>query len=69
MQVHFMYRHVLDTEVILEEGNLSQPWCPQCNMLVPCCTLNRRRPGTKQCARGVDRKRWRLAEAELRKSM
>ena len=68
MQVHFLHRHVLDTVVILEEGNLPQPRCPRCNMLVPCRALNGRHPATAQCARGSDRKRRRLAEAELRES-
>ena len=35
MQVHFLYWHVLDTVVILEEGNLPHPQCAQCDMLVP----------------------------------
>ena len=28
MRVHFMHRHVLETVVILEEGNLPHPLCP-----------------------------------------
>ena len=27
MQIHFLYRHVLDTVVIMEKGNLPYPWC------------------------------------------
>ena len=34
MGVHLWHRHVQGTVVILEEGNLSHPWCPLCNMLV-----------------------------------
>ena len=37
-------------------------------MLVPCRDLNGRHPATAQCFRGVERKRWRLAEAETRES-
>ena len=35
MRVHLWYRHVRDTVVILEEGNLPHPRCPLCYMLVP----------------------------------
>ena len=68
MRVHFLHRHVLETVVILEEGNLPHPWSPQCNMLLPRRALNRRHPSTAQCARGAERKRRRLAEAEPRES-
>ena len=66
MQVHFMHRHFLDTVVILEEGNFPQPRCAQCDMLVPRWALNGRHPDTAQCARGAERKRRKLAEAETR---
>ena len=68
MWVHFLHRHVLDTVVILEEGNFSHPRCAQCNMLVPRRALNGWHPAMAQCARGVERKRRRLAEAETRES-
>ena len=64
----FLNRHVLDTMVILEEGNLPHPRCTQCNILVPRRTLNSRYPSTAKCARGAERKMRRLAEAELRES-
>ena len=35
MQVHFLYQHVRDTVIILEEGNLPHPHFPWCNMMVP----------------------------------
>ena len=35
MWVHFIHWHVQDTMVILEEGNLPHPQCPQCDILVP----------------------------------
>ena len=66
IQVHFLHWHVLDTVVILEEGNLPHPRCTQCNILVLQRALNGRHPATAQCTRVAERKRWRLAEAELR---
>ena len=42
MRVHFLHQNVLDTVVILEEGNLPHPWY----MLVPRRTLNGRHPAT-----------------------
>ena len=68
MGVHFLHRHVLDNVFILEEGNLPQPWCPRCEMLVPCNALNGRHLDTAQCDRGAERKRRWLAEEELRDS-
>ena len=35
MRLHFLHRHVRDTVVILELGNLPHPQCPCCDMLVP----------------------------------
>ena len=69
MRVHFLQRHVLDTVVILEEGNLSYPRCARCNMIFPWRALNGRHPATSHCARGAERKRRRLAEAEKRESL
>ena len=37
-------------------------------MLFPRRYLNVRHPATAQCAMGAERKRWRLAEAEMRES-
>ena len=68
MQVHFLHRHVLDTVVIMEEGNLPHPRCARCDTLVPRRALNGRHLATAQCARGAERKRQRLAEAETRES-
>ena len=67
-QVHFVHRHVLDTVMILEEGNFPHPWCARCDMLVPRRALNGRHPGTAQCKKGAERKRRRLAEAETQES-
>ena len=69
MQVHFLHQDVLDTVVIMEKGNLPHPQCARCNILVPRRALNSRHPATSQCARGVKRKRRRLAEAETRESL
>ena len=68
MWVQFLHRHVLDTVVILEEGNFPHPRCARCDMLVPRRDLNGRHPAMEQCARGADRKRQRLVEAETRES-
>ena len=40
MRVNFWQRHVRDTVVILEEGNLPHPQLPLCDMLVPRKDLN-----------------------------
>ena len=66
MQVHFLHRHILNTVVILEEGNFPHPHCAQCDILVPRQALNGRHPTTAHCVRRMDRKRWRVAEAETR---
>ena len=68
MRVHFWNRHVLDTVVILEEGNSPHPRYDRCYRMVTRRALNRRQLATAQCARGTERKRRRLAEAETRES-
>ena len=65
MRVHFVHRNVHDTMVILEEGNLPLPWCPRCDLQVSRKALNGRHLETSQCRTGTERKRRRLAEAEL----
>ena len=62
------HRHVQDTTIILEEGNLLHPRCPQCDILVPWWALNRKHLTTAQCDQGVKRKRRRMAKEELRES-
>ena len=64
MRVHFVHRHVHNTVVILEEGNLPLPRCPRCDLQVPRRALNGRHLGTNQCRKGVEQKLWRLAAAE-----
>ena len=54
MRVHFLHWHVHDTVVILEEGNLPLPRCPQCDLRVPRRALNGRHPGTAQCRAGAE---------------
>ena len=66
MQVHFLNEHILDTVVILEEGKLTHPRCTRCDILLPRRALNDRHLTKAQCARGAERKRRRLAEADLR---
>ena len=69
MRVHFLHWHVLNTMVIMEEGNLSHPRCAKCDMLVSQRDLNGRHPATSQCARGTERERRRIAEEETRESL
>ena len=64
-----MQRHVLDTMVILEEGNSPHPRCAQCDVLVPSRALNGQHPATAQCSKGAERKRQRLAETGTRESL
>ena len=52
MRVHFLYRNILETVVILEEQNLPHPRCTRCDMLVPHRELNARHTATAQSARG-----------------
>ena len=54
---------------MLEEGNLPLPRCPRCNLQVSRKALNGRHLGTIQCRQGTDRKRRRLAEAEMRENL
>ena len=68
MRVHFVHRHVLDTLVMLEEGNPPHTRCSRCDMQVPQRALNGLHPGTAQCAKGGERKRRRLAETETREN-
>ena len=66
MRVQFVHRHVHNTVVILEEGNLPLPWCPRCDLQVSRKALNGRHLGTRQCRAGKESKRRRLAKAEMR---
>ena len=68
MRLHFWRRHVRDTVIILEEGNLPLPRCENCDMLVLWRALNGRHKDTAMCRSGAERKRRRLAEAEIRES-
>ena len=64
MRVHFVHRHVHNTVVILEEGNLPLPRCPRCDLQVSRKALNRRHLETNQCRTRAERKIRRLAAAE-----
>ena len=68
MRMHFWRRHVRDTIIILDEGNLPHPRYENCDMFVPWRDLNDRHKSTMMCKRGAERKRRRLAEAEIRES-
>ena len=54
MRLHFWNRHVWDTVVILEEGNLPYPWCHLCDMLFLWRSLNGVHLRIAQCKRGAD---------------
>ena len=63
MRVHLWRRHVQDTVIILEEGNLPHSRCENCNMLVPWRSLNGRHKDTAICRSGAERKRRQDTEA------
>ena len=48
----------------MEEGNLTLPRCPRCDLQVSRKALNGRHLGTNQCRKGAERKIRRLAAAE-----
>ena len=65
MWVHFVHRNVLDTVVMLEEGNSPHPRCAWCDMQLPQRALNGRKLGTAQCLKGAEHQ----AEAETRENL
>ena len=69
MWVHFVHWHVLNTMVIMEEGNFTHARFSWCDILVPRRAMKWRHPGTAQCNKGAEQKRQRLAEVESRESM
>ena len=69
MRVHFVHRHIQDTVVMLEEGNLPHPQCPRCDLQVPRKALNGSHLGTAQCKKGAERKRRRRAETETQENL
>ena len=68
MRVNFLHRHVHDTVVMLEEGNIHLPRFPPCDLQVSSKALNGRHLGTIQCRTGTERKRRRLVEMEMREN-
>ena len=64
-RIHFCNRHVQEIVVILEEGNFPHLRCSQCDMLVPCMTLNGRHHATATSKKGAERKRRQMEDAEL----
>ena len=60
--IYFMHWHMRDAIVILEEGNLPHPPCPDCAMFVLWAALNKRHTTTAFCARVIDSKRRQLEE-------
>ena len=57
-----------DIVIILEEGNLPNPRCTNCDMFVPWRALNGRHKSTEMYRGGAYKKRRRLAEVEVRDS-
>ena len=68
MRVFFLHIHVWDTVIILEEGNLPQPQCPWCSMLLTWMALNVQHATTTHCAKEEKWKRCRLTVEEMRES-
>ena len=68
MRVHLWRRHVRDVVIILEEGNLPHPICSRYDIFVLWRSLNDSHKSTEMGRSGAERKRWRLAEAEIRDS-
>ena len=62
--IHFVYRLVRDTIIILEEVNRPHPHFPDWFMFVPWSELNKLHPNTALCARGAERNRRRLTDEE-----
>ena len=69
MRVHFVYRNVHDTEVMLEEEKFNHPRCARCDMQVTRKALNGRHLGNTQCEKGAERKRRRMAKTETRENL
>ena len=68
MRLHFVHHNVHDTVVMLEEGPPPLPRCHRCDLQVSRKALNGRHLGTSQCRTGTERKRRRLAEADMREN-
>ena len=54
MKVHFVHRHVHNTVVVLEEGNLHLPRCPRCDLQVSRKAHFGRHLGTIQCRKETE---------------
>ena len=59
--MHSVHSQVWDTVFILEEGKLSHPRCPLCEILLLWAPLNGRHLNTVLCSKGSERKCHRLA--------
>ena len=66
--VYFLHRQVRDILVILDEGNLSHPRLPRCDIMVPWVALNGQHTNTTKCAREAEQKWHRMASEEMRDS-
>ena len=66
LRVDFAHRHVRDTVIIMEKGNLTHLRCPWCDIMVLWEALNVYHLNTTKCAKGAKRKRPGLAVEEAR---
>ena len=66
MWVNFWHWNFRDTGVILDEGNIYNPQCHLCIMLVPWRSLNGMYQRTAQCKNEADQKQRCLSEEEER---
>ena len=66
---HFVYCHVRDTLVVLEELNHPLLRCPRCDVFVPWRELHGKHQATAMCAKRAERKSNRLREEEAQASI
>ena len=66
LRLNLFHRHIRGTMVILEEGNLTHPWCLRCYKMLPFKALNGKQTTTAHCAKGVDKKRCSLVVDDTR---
>ena len=66
IRVYLLHRHIRDTLVILDEGNLFRPQCRRCDIMVPWVALNGRHTTTTKCAREAEQKWRQMMSEEMR---
>ena len=65
LHVHLLHRHVQDTGIIAEEGNLPHPQYLRCGMLMMWADLNGLHPNITKFAKGAEQKRHRLSAEDM----